>query len=100
MEDRKVINVKMLESRIEEYLKKRVKTLGGLCMKFISPGTSGVPDRICVLNGRTVFVEVKRPDGVLSSSQKIVQKRLADLGAEVHTVWSMEDVDEIFPKGA
>lgn len=66
-------------------------------MKFISPGTSGVPDRICVLNGRTVFVEVKRPDGVLSSSQKIVQKRLADLGAEVHTVWSMEDVDEIFP---
>ena len=89
----------MLEKRIEEYLKKRVKALGGLCLKFVSPGTSGVPDRICVLAKRVVFVECKRPDGVLSPSQKIVQKRLTDLGAEVFTVYSMEDIDEIFPKG-
>lgn len=89
----------MLEKRIEEYLKKRVKTLGGLCLKFVSPGTSGVPDRICVLAKRVIFVECKRPDGVLSPSQKIVQKRLTDLGAEVFTVYSVEDIDEILPKG-
>lgn len=89
----------MLEKRIEEYLKKRVKALGGLCLKFVSPGTSGVPDRICVLAKRVIFVECKRLDGVLSPSQKIVQKRLTDLGAEVFTVYSMEDIDEIFPKG-
>ena len=87
----------MLEKRVEEYLKKKVKALGGLCLKFISPGTSGVPDRICVLAKRVIFVECKRPDGILSPSQKLTQKRLTDLGAEVHTVWSMEDVDEIFP---
>ena len=90
----------MLEKRIEEYLKKQVKALGGLCLKFVSPGTSGVPDRICVLAKRVIFVECKRPDGVLSPSQKIVQKRLTDLGAEVFTVYSVEDIDEILPKEA
>ena len=90
----------MLEKRIEEYLKKRVKTLGGLCLKFISPGSSGVPDRICVLAKGVILVECKRPDGILSPSQKLMHKRLKDLGAEVFTVYSTEDIDEIFPKEA
>ncbi len=89
----------MLEKQIEEYLKKRVKALGGLCLKFISPGSSGVPDRICVLAKRVIFVECKRPDGILAPSQKLMQKRLTDLGAEVFTVYSKGDIDEIFPKG-
>ena len=89
----------MLEKRVEEYLKKKVKALGGLCLKFISPGTSGVPDRICVMTGRVVFVECKRPDGILSPSQKLTQKRLTDLGAEVYTVYSQNDIDEIFKGG-
>ena len=97
MEDRKDIEEKMLEKQIEEYLKKRVKALGGLCLKFISPGSSGVPDRICVLAKRVIFVECKRPDGILAPSQKLMQKRLADLGAEVFTVYSKGDIDEIFP---
>lgn len=87
----------MLEKQIEEYLKKRVKALGGLCLKFISPGSSGVPDRICVLAKRVIFVECKRPDGILAPSQKLMQKRLTDLGAEVFTVYSKGDIDEIFP---
>lgn len=86
----------MLEKQIEEYLKKRVKALGGLCLKFISPGSSGVPDRICVLAKRVIFVECKRPDGILAPSQKLMQKRLTDLGAEVFTVYSKGDIDEIF----
>ena len=87
----------MLEKQIEEYLKKRVKALGGLCLKFISPGSSGVLDRICVLAKRVIFVECKRPDGILAPSQKLMQKRLTDLGAEVFTVYSKGDIDEIFP---
>ena len=87
----------MLEKQIEEYLKKRVKALGGLCLKFISPGSSGVPDRICILAKRVIFVECKRPDGILAPSQKLMQKRLTDLGAEVFTVYSKGDIDEIFP---
>ena len=89
----------MLEKRIEEYLKKRVKALGGLCLKFVSPGTSGVPDRICVMAKRVIFVECKRPDGILAPSQKLMQKRLTDLGVEVFTVYNKGDIDEIFKGG-
>ena len=76
-----------------------MKALGGLCLKFISPGSSGVPDRICVLAKRVIFVECKRPDGILAPSQKLMQKRLTDLGAEVFTVYSKGDIDEIFKGG-
>lgn len=52
----------MLESKIEAYLRQRVKDLGGIAYKFTSPGNSGVPDRLVLLPGnRTVFVELKAP---------------------------------------
>lgn len=51
----------MKESDIEKYLLERVESFGGLCWKFVSPGTKGVPDRVVILNGLTVFIEVKAP---------------------------------------
>ncbi|MDV6239876.1 VRR-NUC domain-containing protein, partial [Trueperella bernardiae] len=38
----------MNEHAIEQHLKKAVEAIGGLCWKFTSPGTAGVPDRICI----------------------------------------------------
>ena len=53
----------MLESEIEKYLCKRVKAeLKGRAFKFVSPGFSGVPDRIVLApTGRIWFVETKAP---------------------------------------
>jgi hypothetical protein len=39
----------MLERTIEAALVRRVKELGGLCEKFVSPGRRSVPDRIVTL---------------------------------------------------
>lgn len=36
----------MLEKDIEKALVKKVKALGGLCIKFTSPSMMGIPDRI------------------------------------------------------
>ena len=36
----------MREKIIEEKLTKAVRQKGGVCWKFTSPGTAGVPDRI------------------------------------------------------
>ena len=36
----------MLEKQIERYLKEEVQARGWLCWKLVSPGTTGVPDRI------------------------------------------------------
>lgn len=68
----------MNEHAIEQHLKKAVEAIGGLCWKFTSPGTAGVPDRICIHRGRVIFVELKAPDAshapsnaAASSSSKI-----------------------------
>lgn len=35
----------MTEATIERHLVEGVKKLGGMCLKFVSPSTPGVPDR-------------------------------------------------------
>ena len=53
-----------LEKDVEKALTKMIKAHGGLCLKWVCPGWSGVPDRIVLLpGGRVVFVELKRPKG-------------------------------------
>ncbi|QIU87384.1 VRR-NUC domain-containing protein [Trueperella pyogenes] len=51
----------MKEQKLERRLVDAITAQGGLCWKFTSPGTAGVPDRICVLDGHIVFVELKAP---------------------------------------
>ena len=49
----------MREHEIERKLVDAVKAKGGICWKFVSPGTAGVPDRIILMpNGRIAFVEL------------------------------------------
>ena len=52
----------MTEKKIEQALVSAVKAQGGVCWKFVSPGTAGIPDRIILMPmGRIAFVEVKAP---------------------------------------
>lgn len=52
----------MSEKKIEQALVSAIKAQGGVCWKFVSPGTAGVPDRIILMPmGRIAFVEVKSP---------------------------------------
>jgi len=84
----------MRESKIEAYLRQRVKEAGGLCWKFTSPGLVGVPDRIVVMpGGRVYFVELKAADGVLSEVQHRRRDDLEKRGAQVWAINSIERVD-------
>ena len=52
----------MREKDIEQKLVKAIKQIGGMCLKFTSPGFDGVPDRLVLLPlGRMAFVELKAP---------------------------------------
>lgn len=51
----------MNEQAIEQHLKKAVEAIGGLCWKFTSPGTAGVPDRICIHHGRVSSSSNSKP---------------------------------------
>ena len=93
----------MKESRIEARLVKLVRSRGGLCYKFVSPGNPGVPDRIVITpTGRTVYVELKTEAGRLSEIQKYQHAELKKRGAEVRTLKGLEQVlafvEEVFPK--
>lgn len=50
----------MREKTIEHKLTIAVKNMGGIAVKFVSPGFDGMPDRIVLLpGGHMGFVEVK-----------------------------------------
>lgn len=82
---------------IEGYLVKRVKALGGQALKWVSPGMSGVPDRIVFLpGGRIILVEVKAPGKKLRPLQLYVKEQLEALGVDFRVVDSKEAVNALF----
>ena len=84
----------MLEKDIENALVRRVKTLGGMCEKFTSPGRRSVPDRIITLpNGKIVFVEVKNVGKKPTTLQLCDHERRRDLGCDVRVIDNMEDAN-------
>lgn len=61
-----------LEREIEGKLVAAVRRHGGLCLKWVCPGWSGVPDRIILLpGGRVIFCETKRPAGGRFSARQL-----------------------------
>lgn len=84
----------MLESDVERYFREKIKGAGGMAVKFVSPGLSGVPDRIVLLpGGKIYFVELKKPGGRVRPLQKKVINKLRRLGQEVHIIKSFSEVD-------
>lgn len=84
------------EKQIENYLKRQFEKIGAIVLKFTSPGTSGVPDRIILLQGgTTLFVEVKCKTGKLAPLQKYWIDKINKHYHEAHVVWSYEDVDAL-----
>lgn len=84
------------EQRLEQKIVSYVKAKNGMCFKWVSPGFTGVPDRIAVMpGGRIVFIEVKRPDGKgkVSKRQQRVGDQLRALGCTVLVADKMEDLD-------
>lgn len=72
---------------------REVKKRGGLCYKFTSPGSPGVPDRIVVLpGGVTVYVELKTEIGRLANIQKWQIEELRKRGATVRVLKGMDQV--------
>lgn len=84
-----------LEKDIEQKLRKMVEAHKGLCLKWVCPGWSGVPDRIILLpGGRVIFVETKRPKGgKISVLQSWWRKKLQVLGFTHYFVFNQDDID-------
>lgn len=85
------------EATLERMLVRRAREAGAMALKWVSPGTVGVPDRIVILpGGRVIFVELKAPGEIPTPLQSRVHKMLTGLGADVRVVDSLEAVDALF----
>ena len=89
----------MRENYYENKLRQKIRALGcgAVCLKFVSPGYTGVPDRIILLpGGRVIFVELKQPGKMERKRQRYVQSVLRRLGFDVFSaVDSDERIDEV-----
>ena len=86
----------MREKSIEAKLVDAVKTAGGVCWKFTSPGTAGVPDRIVLMpSGRIGFVEVKAPGETPRPLQRLRIRTLRRLGFKAFVLDSPDQIGGI-----
>lgn len=66
--------------------------MGGIAMKFTSPGNDGVPDRIAILPGGQVwFIELKKDGEVPTKIQEWQIERLRKLGCNVAVIAGMKE---------
>jgi len=83
----------MREKTIEQKFVMEVKHIGGLALKFTSPGFDGVPDRIVLLpGGKMAFVEVKAPGEKPRPLQLARHRLLRRLGFRVYV---LDEVSQI-----
>lgn len=92
----------MTEKELERKLVDKVKKLGGRAFKFVSPGNSGVPDRLVVLPGNKIaFAELKSPENKsarLSKLQECQIRFLKSLDCAVNVIRSEAQLDEFIKK--
>ena len=83
----------MRESNLEHQLVHMVVQMGGLALKFVSPGMAGVPDRLVLLpDGKMAFVEMKAPGKKARPLQRLRHEQLRDLGFPVYVIDSKEKI--------
>ena len=86
----------MREREIERKLVSAVKSRGGICPKFVSPGFDGMPDRVVLLpHGKLGFVEVKRPGEKPRPLQTARHRLLRKLGFLVFVLDGEEQIGGI-----
>ena len=86
----------MKEKAIELALVSATKKRHGMCLKFVSPGCDGVPDRIVLLPyGKIAFVELKAPGKKMRPLQEKRKRQLESLGFLVFCIDKKDMIEVI-----
>ena len=81
------------ESHVERYLTPQVQLAGGEVRKLAFIGRRGAPDRVVMLPGVLVFVELKSTVGKLHPAQEREHARLKAMSQQVVTIREEWEVD-------
>jgi len=80
----------MLEKELERKCCLHAKNLGFLCYKFVSPSQRGVPDRLFIAHGRSLFVEFKATGKKPTALQLHHMDKLTAAGMDCIVIDSLE----------
>jgi len=84
----------MNEKLLEKKLAVAVKRIGGMSFKWTSPGFTGVPDRMILMQGGgAFFAEIKTTGEKPSPRQQVVHRLLEGLGFRVFIIDSQETLN-------
>lgn len=84
-----------LESEIESDIREYALRRGWMVMKFVSPGQTGVPDRLFLRRGVYVFIEIKKFGEKPTAKQISKHNEIRRHGGTVHWVDNLEDAKVI-----
>lgn len=86
----------MQEKDLEKKFREQVRQAGGRAYKFVSPGNSGVPDRLVVLpEGHVGFVELKCKGKIPTKLQEMQMDFLRRMGFYVRVLDRTEDIEQV-----
>jgi len=83
----------MKESGLERKLSLAVKKAKGYCIKLPANFYIGIPDRMLLLPGRVLFVELKVENGRVSPAQKNWQARFSRLGLTYYIIRGQDQLE-------
>ena len=87
----------MRESDIEAHLVARTRERGGECRKVKWIGRNGAPDRLVMLPGASIWVELKNTGERCSPAQIREHQAMRSMGQRVEVIDSFEGVDALLP---
>lgn len=89
----------MSEKELERLFVQEVRKAGGNAYKFVSPGQTGVPDRLVVFPGNHIgFVELKAPGKKPRPDQRYQQRKLVDYDCFVTNLDNPEAIEGVIRK--
>lgn len=82
----------MKEQNVQTKIKKKLTEQGWLVVKLMKTSLNGIPDLMCLKNGKAMFIEVKTDKGIVSPLQNERIECLRRQGFEVK-IWKDYETD-------
>ncbi len=83
-----------MEKDVERQIINYIKNLGGQTRKVSWIGRRGAPDRLILLPGRILWIELKRPGGRVTPAQRREHALLRWAGQEIYVIDNMEELEK------
>jgi Holliday junction resolvase len=83
------------EAQIQRAMLLKLEGFGWYVIKLIQTNKNGIPDLLCHKDGRTVYIEVKRPRYCPAALQTLRMKQLNNAGVETFVMSDISELDKL-----